>query len=136
MLDHLIVGAFAQSIENRKTDLDWLSYNEDNVRRYQEDPLCGVEFTTGSYMALFRLLNKMGKTGEYRNINTDLPLLLVSGIDDPCTGGEKGRTASQQVLREAGFQHISVITYEHMRHEILQENDHRRVYEDLLDFFS
>ena len=135
LLNGLALGPYGKSIPDRKTDLDWLSYNEENVRKYIEDPLCGVEFTVGSYCALFSLLDRMGKPGAYRNVKAEMPLLLIAGKDDPCTGGEKGRASSRAVLEKAGFRNISVITYDHMRHEILNETENEKVYRDLRDFF-
>lgn len=136
LLTSLAVGPFAKSVKNRKTDLDWLSYNEENVQRYIESPLCGVEFTVSSYKALFQFMNKMGKAKLYKDINKDLPFLLIAGKDDPCTGGEKGRKASYDVLKKAGFNNIEVITLDHMRHEILQETEKEKVYNDILNFFD
>jgi len=135
LLNGLALGPYGKSIRDRKTDLDWLSYNEENVRKYIEDPLCGAEFTVGSYCALFSLLNRMGKPGAYRDVNAGMPVLLIAGKEDPCTGGEKGRANSRAVLEKAGFRNISAITYEHMRHEILNETDNEKVYRDLRDFF-
>ena len=136
MITNLAVGQFNKAIENPRTPLDWLSYNEKNVDKYIADPLCGVEFTVGSYCALFHLLNQMGKDKDYKEVNDNLPILLISGKDDPCTGSDKGREDSKEVLTKAGFKDISVITYENMRHEILNENEKEKVYEDILNFFE
>lgn len=136
MLTNLALGPYVKAVKDSKTPCDWLSYNEENVKKYIDDPLCGVEFTTGSYSALFHLLNKMGKAGCYVNINADLPFLLIGGEDDPCTGGEKGRADSKALLEKAGFKNISVITYPMMRHEILNEDKKEKVYQDILDFFK
>ena len=135
LLNDLALGPYGKSIPDRKTDLDWLSCNEENVQKYIADPLCGVEFTVGSYCALFSLLNRMGKPDDYRNVNAEMPVLLIAGKDDPCTGGEKGRANSRAILEKAGFRNISVITYDQMRHEILNETDREKVCRDLLDFF-
>lgn len=135
LLDTLALGAYGKSIPDRKTDVDWLSCNEENVRKYIADPLCGAAFTVGSYCALFSLLNRMAKPGAFRNVNAEMPILLAAGKDDPCTGGEKGRANSRAVLEKAGFRNISVLTYEHMRHEILNETGSEKVYRDLLSFF-
>jgi len=136
MLTKLALGPYVKSVPDRKTDLDWLSYNEDNIMKYIDDPLCGKEFTVGSYQALFRLLDKMGKAGEYKAVKADMPILLIAGADDPCTGGEKGRAASKEVLEKAGYADVRVITYDHMRHEILNETEKDKVYEDLKSFFE
>ena len=136
LLTTLAVGNFSKAVENRKTDLDWLSYDEENVQKYIESPLCGIEFTVGSYCALFHLLNQMGKAGKYQEVNAELPILLASGIDDPCAGGEKGREASKKVLEKAGFKDLTVITYEGMRHEILNEKEKAKVMQDMLEFLD
>ena len=135
MLTQLALGAYARSIRNRKTDLDWLSRVESNIKEYIKDPLCGVEFTIGSYCALFRLLGKMGRVRDFRNVQKGMPILMAAGEEDPCTGGEKGRADSRKELQDAGFGAVSVITYENMRHEILNEKN-QKVYEDILAFFK
>ena len=113
-----------------------LSFNPENVERYREDPLCGARFTLGSYSALFGLMKRMGQAGLYENVRKDLPILLISGKEDPCTGGEKGRTDSLSVLRKAGFSSLEVVTLEHMRHEILNETEKDKVYARILAFIN
>lgn len=136
LLASLALGPYTKSVKDRKTDLDWLSYNEDNVQQYIACPLCGIKFSNGSFSALFHLLNDMGKAKKYYMVNKSLPILLAGGEDDPCTGGEKGRANSKKVLEKAGFSNISVITYPKMRHEILNEKDNQKVYQDMLDFLD
>ncbi|MBQ3864502.1 MAG: alpha/beta hydrolase [Clostridia bacterium] len=136
LLYALSEGVYSKSLKEKKTDADWLSYNEENVQRYLNDPLCGKEFTIGSYCAMYALLKRMSASGDARDIRPDLPILLVSGSDDPCTGGEKGRKKSLDGLRKAGFANLTVITYPHMRHEILNEDGHMQVYTDLTRFLA
>ena len=132
----LAVGAFNKSIENPRTPLDWLSYNEENVDKYIADPLCGAEFTLGSYYALMALLAKMGKAKKYKSVNESTPILLISGKDDPCTGFDKGRESSKTLLEKVGYKNVEVQTLDNMRHEILNEKENQKVYEALLKFFN
>ena len=74
--------------------------------------------------------------GLYHDVNANLPLLLISGNDDPCTGGKKGRIDSVRVLQSAGFQNITAHVYPNMRHEILNEQGHDIVYEEIRNFFA
>ncbi len=136
MLASLALGPYTKAVKDRKTDLDWLSTNEENVKKYIEDPLSGIPFSNGSFSALFHLLNQMGKANKYVNVNKELPILLAGGEDDPCTGGEKGRADSKALLEKAGFKDISVITYKGLRHEILNEKEYMQVYKDMLDFLN
>ena len=136
LINGMAMGPFTKAVEYRKTDLDWLSYNEDNVQAYIADPLCGVEFTLGSFHTLMKLLSQMAKPKAFKKVDRELPILLISGDADPCTGGEKGRKASLDVLTKAGYEKIEVITLDHMRHEILNEVDKEKVYQDVLDFYN
>ena len=135
-LANLALGPYTKAVKDRKTDLDWLSTNEENVQNYIADPLCGFPFTNGSFSALFNLLYRMGQADRYKNVNKELPILLAGGEDDPCTAGEKGRASSKDVLHKAGFNNIEVATFKGMRHEILNETDKASVYQTMLDFLN
>ena len=136
LLDRLITGPFPKSIPNAETPFDWLSHDRENIRKYIGDPLCGVPFTLGSYLTLLGLLGNISRPGLYRDVRADLPILLISGRDDPCTGGEKGRKASFDCLARAGFTNIHVQTLDHMRHEILNETDRELAYRMILSFLD
>lgn len=136
LINGLAVGAFNKTIENPRTPLDWLSYNEENVDKYIADPLCGAEFTLGSFDALMCLLSKMGKARKYKAVKEDTPILLIAGKDDPCTGFDKGRVSSKALLEKVGYKNVEAVTLDNMRHEILNEKENQKVYEELLKFFE
>ena len=136
LINGLAVGAFNKTIENPRTPLDWLSYNEENVDKYIADPLCGVEFTLGSFDALMCLLSKMGKARKYKSVKEDTPILLIAGKDDPCTGFDKGRASSKALLEKVGYKEVEAVTLDNMRHEILNEKENQKVYEELEKFFE
>ena len=136
MVDGMVLGPFAKAVPDAKTPSDWLSYNPENVEKYREDPLCGARFTLGSYATLFNLIKLMGEAGKYEEVWKELPILMISGKDDPCTGGEKGRAASETVLRKAGFRELEIVTLDGMRHEILNETGREEVYRRILEFMD
>ena len=136
MVDGMVLGPFAKAVPNAVTPQDWLSVNRENVQRYIADPLCGVRFTLGSYNALFHLIRMMDSPENYEEVRKDLPILLISGKEDPCTGGEKGRGDSENRLRRAGFRNLEIVTLDGMRHEILNENGREDVYLRILDFIE
>ncbi len=136
LVDDMVLGPFSKAVPDAKTPQDWLSVNPENVERYREDPLCGARFTLGSYSALFHLISLMDKPGKYEEVWKELPILLISGADDPCTGGEKGRNDSADRLTKAGFRKIETVTLDGMRHEILNETKKEEVYQRILDFLD
>ena len=136
LVDGMVLGPFSKAVPDAKTPQDWLSVNPENVERYREDPLCGARFTLGSYSALFSLMKLMGDAGKYEEVWKELPFLLISGKEDPCTGGEKGRADSEKVLRKAGFRELEIVTLDGMRHEILNETGKEEVYARILAFIN
>ena len=136
LVDGMVLGPFSKAVADAKTPQDWLSVNEENVRKYTEDPLCGARFTLGSYNTLFHLIDLMNKPENYTDVRNDLPILLISGREDPCTGGEKGRQDSLDILRKAGFSELTVVTLDGMRHEILNENRRDEVCRDIIEFLN
>lgn len=135
LLSELSTGIFNKSIPDPKTGCDWICKNEDTVRKYIDDPYCGIGFTCSAFNDLFRLVVKMHDSDAYCSVNTSMQLLMLRGYEDPCVGGDRGAEDSRRVLHKAGFRNISFTDYPEMRHEILAEKDNMRVYSDVLDFF-
>lgn len=136
LVDNMVLGGFSKAVEGAETPLDWLSRDRENVRAYQADPLCGVPFTLGSYEALFRLIMAIDQPEGYRQVQENLPILLIAGEEDPCVGGEKGRADSLDRLTKAGFRNIEVRNMEGMRHEILNETNRMQAWQYILDFLN
>ena len=132
----MVLGPFSKAVPDAKTPQDWLSVNPENVQRYREDPLCGARFTLGSYSALFHLIRQMADAQQYEEVWKELPILMISGKDDPCTGGEKGRADSEAVLRKAGFRELEIVTLDGMRHEILNETGQEEVFRIIRTFMD
>lgn len=130
ILGLLSFGNFNQYIQNAKTPFDWLTTDEREVQKYLDDPLCGFISTTQFYVDLTGGMQKLSDQSLNRCIRSDLPILFVSGTDDPV--GEKGAKdvfkAAQQLV-EAGVTNVLVHIFEGMRHEILNEINKKQVYE-------
>jgi len=136
LLSDLSIGQFNKKIKSPKTNFDWVCKNKKVIEEYINDPYCGIGFTCSAYNDLYHLVIKMHKVKEYKNINIDLKLLMLRGLEDSCVGGNKGAEDSRFVLVKSGFKNIEYIDYPKMRHEILGEEDKEKVYNDILLFFK
>jgi alpha-beta hydrolase superfamily lysophospholipase len=116
--------------------LSWLSYSETNIINYEEDLLCGVLFTNASNKVLFTLTYNLHKIKRYQCKNPTLRIYSFSGEDDRTTKGEKGLRDTMKTLIRAGYVDLKYKTYHHMKHEILMEDDHKMVIDDILKFFA
>ncbi len=115
-------------------EFQWLSYNQENIKAYEADPDSGFPFMLGGYISLFEMTANIAHPERYKDVNKNCKILLLSGADDPVTGGEKGLNASVSNLEKAGFT-VSRKEYDHMKHEILNEDERDTVIGDILDFF-
>ena len=131
LLHNMAEGGFIKAVENPETELDWLSYDKANVQRYMQDELCGFTFTNRGYEDLMFLMIDMHRLSDWKSKNKELPVLFVSGKDDPCTGGEAGLADSIGTLHKAGYEKIDQIVYENARHEILNEKIAPKVMNDI-----
>ena len=133
-MTNLGMGGYAKSIKDRKSDIDWLSYNEENVAKYAADPYCGVMNTGGFWKEFLRGMKEIWKKKNMRRINHSSHLLLVSGEDDPVGQCGKGVRWLEKAYLELGVSDTKAILYPKMRHEILNEDKHDIVDKDILDF--
>lgn len=136
LLTRMTTGAFSKTIKQRKTDLDWLSYNEDNVTMYQRDELCGFPFTNRGYYDLLLGMIDMHQFKKNTAKNKNLPILFIGGADDPVIGGLKGLKKSIAILKKAGYVNIHHHLFEKMRHEIIFEDKKQDVYDYILSFLN
>lgn len=133
LLYHLAVGKFAKAIKDRETDADWISFNEDNIRAYNEDPLCGFGLANESYAAFGKSIVKI-VNADYSKTNKDLPLGFFSGKGDPVGNFSKAVVNEVERFKGLGFINVELKLYDNMRHEILNEKDKDIVYKDILEF--
>lgn len=128
-INKLIFGSFNKTIAQPKTPFDWLSTDADTVEKYLNDPLCGFVPTTSLFMVLFNGLEKINDPTGIRQIPSALPILLLSGLDDPVGAKGKGVWQAARQFTEAGIENITVMLYEGGRHEMLQEKNRKQVFD-------
>lgn len=131
LVDKAAFGVYNKRIESPKTSFDWLSRNEDNVRQYIEDPLCGFIFTANGFQTLFRLIYNLHDMEGLRKMPTSLPVFFLSGEEDPV--GNYGKSVKQvcQSFREIGMENVQIKLYPKDRHELLNEVDKEDAYGDI-----
>ena len=93
--------------------------------------MCGFTFTDDAYLALFGLMKEAYDVKNWRCTNPKLPVLFVSGAEDPCMGNVRQFAKAVQAMRSAGYLDVKGKLYPGMRHEILNEKEKERVYHDL-----
>lgn len=107
---------------------DWLTRDRDVVEKYNNDKYCNYIFTVSGYRDLFRMLEAVSVEDWATKIPTDLPILLISGEDDPVGSYGKGVCAVAGALAHAGAQKLKTVLIPGARHEVLNETDRADTY--------
>lgn len=131
LVDKAAFGVYNKKIESPKTSFDWLSRNEENVRKYIDDPMCGFIFTVNGFQTLFKLIYNLHDTEKLKKMPLNLPIFFLSGTDDPVGNYGKSVEMVYQSFRGIGMENVQMKLYPEDRHEILNEVDKEDVYGDI-----
>lgn len=107
---------------------DWLTRDRAIVEKYKSDKYCNYIFTVSGYRDLFRMLEAVSAEDWAPKVPTDLPILLISGEDDPVGSYGKGVCAVAGALAHAGAQKQRTVLIPGARHEVLNETDRADTY--------
>lgn len=135
-VNFLMFGLYNKRFKPLKTKYDWLSRNEENVERYKKDKACTFQFTLNGYKTLFSTLAFIEKPANIRQIPAKLPILFLSGEEDPV--GNYGKAVKQvcALYKKRGIRDLSLKLYSKDRHEILNELDRQEAFEYLYNWLN
>ncbi len=133
-INTLAFGAYNKKIKPKRTEFDWLSTDTEEVDKYIADKYCGYLFTACGYRDLFSVLKAVSGKKWYKSVRSELPILLVSGDEDPV--GEYGNGVKQVYndLKKTEHSDVTLKLYKGARHEILNDTVRGAVMKDVLDW--
>ena len=100
----------------------WITRDTDVQEKYLADSLCNFTFTLNGYYNLFDMLGKVSSKKWAATVRKDLPILMISGTDDPVGGYGKGVRKVYERLCDAGVKDITLRLWDGARHELLNES--------------
>lgn len=136
LIQKLAFGTYNKNIENPISENAWVCANEEMVKEYDKDELNGFVFTLNGFQNLFTLMRDIYSKQGWELNKKELPIFFIAGTDDPVIISEKDWQKAQNFLKELGYQNVSGKLYQGMRHEILNEKDKKRVFEDVLKWIE
>ena len=92
LVRNLSFGTYNQRFKPNRTQSDWLCADETQLDAYIADPLCRKDISSGLFWQLLGAMKRTG-TKAVEGINKDMPVLLLSGQDDPVGDQGKGVAA-------------------------------------------
>ena len=113
-----------------------ISYNKENVKAYDENPLDGFVFSNNGFLNLFLLMDETYNKKGWQVKHPSLPILFIAGADDPCIGSKKQYAQAMTTLKKRGYNQVRGMLFLNRRHEILNEDDVEKVYDAVLHFLE
>lgn len=112
---------------------EWLTKDPKIKEMYAADPLCTYRFTVSALKDLVKLNLLSNKPNWFKGIRKDLPILLISGEDDPVGDYGKGVKTVYNRLKEQGC-NAQIKLYKNCRHEIHNDTCKEESLQDILKF--
>ncbi len=131
-IDSLTSKTYKSGTANGKTKYDWLTQDETIIESYKEDPFCcGYTYTVNGYHTMFELADRMQKKEALQKIPKKLPILIVSGTEDPVGNNGLAPKELYDSYLNLDLTKVTLKLYNGARHEILNEKIKETVFLDL-----
>lgn len=121
---------------NFHADVDY--FPTDDLRIvFQEDEKVVPTYTLRGVQVIIKTLIQLTVESDYQVKNPDLQIMSLSGTDDFWAGDSSDVKGAMAILRDVGYNHVTMSIYPNMKHEILFEcHPFNIVYRDLLRFLE
>lgn len=120
-VNKLSFETYNQKFAPNMTSVDWLCSDTTQRIKYRGDPLCRKTISAGLFWQLLDSMKRTGKLSSNRKWNKQMPVLLLSGQDDPVGDFGKGVQRVRQSMSRAGMKHIQLYLVPGARHDLLHE---------------
>ena len=127
-----------KKFDNEKKDLtnSWISRDPEVVRQYYTDNKCQFEFTINGYYGMVQSIRYSCNPTNVAKINKDIPVLFVSGDNDPVGNNGEGVKKSYEIMKLVGSVDVTLKLFEGARHELLNELNKDEVYDYILNWVN
>lgn len=132
-LEKPMFGSYNKRFKDKSGD--WLSSDPKVREAYDKDNYCNFHFTASALFDLVMLNSVTNKRSWFTTIRKDLPILLVSGQDDPVGDYGKGVRTVYKKLKAEGA-NVKIKLYPNNRHEVHNDKARDELKNDILKFIS
>ena len=133
LIESMAFGSYNKYFEG-DTPYEWLTKDKEAIAKYQADKFCNYHFTISALADLITLTYKCNLNTWYIDMPKKLPILLVSGADDPVGNYGKGVREVYNKLKKSGAEDVTIHLYENFRHEIHNDSCKEESRNDILEF--
>lgn len=131
---NMAFGAYNKEFEGL-SEHDWLTKDREVIARYENDKFCTFPFTVSAMHDLITLIDRCNQSSWFKEMDKQLPILLIAGDRDPVGNYGKGVAQVYEKLKSEGCD-VGLKLYENCRHEIHNDSCKDEVIRDVLEFIK
>ncbi len=113
------------------TGLEWVSNDKEEQLKFFNDELRGECFSIAGFKTLIGTAKQACSKKTIERTNSQLPILIISGTQDPVGGFGKGVLKLKRKLKKQRCQFITTKLYIDQRHEIHLDTNKKEYFQDL-----
>ena len=133
LIDKLAFGGYNKKFTDTSQNGSWLTTDLEVRKKYWADDFCTFKFTVSAMGDLIKLMKHSNRNAWFQNISPKLPILLLSGDEDPVGNYGEGIIFVGEKLKKQG-KNAKYILYKGARHEILNDFTYESVLKDITEF--
>lgn len=134
-LDLITIRSYNNNFKPNRTNSDWISTDNKNVDEYEEDRLCGFLVTNSLWLDMSKGFLEIFSIKNFKDVNKDMPILLISGSLDPVGNFGKGSPKLAKMLNKI-FIDVNSIIVKGEKHEVFSGALKESSYKILKNFIS
>ena len=112
----------------------WTCSDPQVRERFRNDAKCNITITADCSLTLLQMMKETYSRKGWHTANPSLPVLFISGTEDPCMIDIPHFHRSAGFLNKVGYTNVSSILFPEMRHEVLNEKGREMVWDEILHF--
>ncbi len=117
--------------------LKWVCSDPHVVQERRSDPYRkNFRYQLAAIHTIFDSVRKLHSLPEQAINHPDLPILSISGAEDPVPGFKKGLSDSKASLKRIGYTRFYEKVFAGMRHEVLMEREKEKVFALIIEFLD
>lgn len=121
LAEKFMCGSYFKYLPNSTSKVDWVVGNPEELEKYKNNERCQIRFTVGAYYDMVKTLKKVNSKKWAKKINKDMPIILLSGAQDPVGQYGKGVCQVYCLLEKQCVKHLDLRIYSDARHEVHNE---------------
>ena len=135
-ISKLAFGTYNRKIEDPRSPWAWLSRDDDAVDSFSSDKFRNRTFTAAGFRDMFSMVRYVNRHSFLENTPKELPVLLLSGEEDPLGNYGKGILRLEDMFRSAGMEDVETVLFPEARHELCHELNREEVYKTFIHWLD